>query len=69
MKRRYITMRLFYKKNDTEHYIDVPNKDVKIVETIFNVYNTVSEYVYNQPNRLEITRKEYNIFNYGKKEN
>lgn len=62
-------MRLFYKKSDIEHYIDVPNKDVEIVETIFNVYNKVSEYVYNQPDRLKIIRKEFNIFNYGKEEN
>lgn len=63
------TMRLFYKKNDIEHYIDVPNKDVEIVETIFNVYNKMSEYVYNQPDRVKIIRKEFNIFNYGKEEN
>lgn len=61
-------MRLFYKKNDIIHYIDVPNKDVEIVETVFNIYNKMSEYVYNQSDRIKIIRKEFNIFNYGKEE-
>lgn len=60
-------MRLYFKNNHKNLYIDVPNRYLADITDLFDDYNALF-YCKSGCTPLKILREEFNIFNYGKEE-